>query len=92
VAGRIEGDAMNMIAVDSSQLSAIGYDPARSVLAVRFKNGGVYEYKDVTPETFEAFLASESKGKYFGKHVRGTFEYTRMPEEKQKEVRGDNHE
>ena len=58
--------------VDSNQVGSIGYDPARKVLAATFARGPghVYHYPDVSPETHAAFMAAESKGTFFGQHIK----------------------
>jgi hypothetical protein len=59
-------------AVNSSQVKAIGYDPATKTLAVSFTRGtgAIYHYPDVAPEIFEAFRAAESIGSFFGQHIK----------------------
>lgn len=60
-----------MVPVKSEQLAAIGHDPAREVLAVRFKRGGaVYHYSGVTKQLHAAFVAADSKGAFFARHIR----------------------
>ncbi len=64
-----------LIPVDSSQIAAIGHDPATQTLAVQFKNWtgevtSVYHYRNFTAEQFAAFQAAESKGKHFGAHIK----------------------
>lgn len=59
-------------AVNSSQVKAIGYDPETKVLAVTFTRGtgAVYHYPNVEQQTFDAFKAAESIGGFFGKHIK----------------------
>ena len=63
---------MEMQELDSSVVSAAGYS---RVLEVAFNSGRVYQYFDVDESVYQAFLASESKGKYFNAHIRGKFPY-----------------
>jgi len=56
---------MNYVSVDSSTLDAVGYDESSAVLAVRFKNGGEYEYDAVPESVYRGILAAQSAGKYF---------------------------
>lgn len=42
---------------------AAGYDPARQVMTVVFRDGTFYNYYEVTPGEWEAFHASYSKGR-----------------------------
>lgn len=59
-------------AVDSSQVKAIGYCAETKTLAVQFTRGtgAIYHYPDVEPETHKAFVASDSIGSFFGKHIK----------------------
>jgi hypothetical protein len=59
-------------AVESNQVKAIGYDPATKTLAVTFKfgAGALYQYPDVAEETFAEFMAAESKSTFFGQHIK----------------------
>jgi hypothetical protein len=63
---------IELLAVNSSQVKAIGYDPATKELAVTFTRGtgAIYHYHQVEPATFEAFKAAESIGGYFGQHIK----------------------
>lgn len=58
--------------VVSNQVAAIGYCPDRKVLACTFTRGPghVYHYPNVEPEFHAAFMAAESKGKFFGANVK----------------------
>lgn len=58
--------------VVSSQVKAIGYDPQTKTLAVTFMHGtgAIYHYPNVEQATFDAFLASESAGNFFGQHIK----------------------
>lgn len=61
-----------LVAVESNQVGAIGYDEATQTLAVQFKRGAraIYHYPGVKRETFEAFKGAESIGTYFGQHIK----------------------
>ena len=64
--------------VESSQIHSIGYDPETQTLAIRFTRGygenrgpgSLYHYSNVPQDVYDAFLAAESKGKYFGQHIK----------------------
>lgn len=88
----IKGEPMTEI--KSSNISEIDYDPAEGGhLYVRFHKhscdescdescdgdcGSVYVYHDVPPETYEQFLAAESKGKFHHDHIRDEFDYEKI--------------
>ncbi len=70
--------------VESSQISAIGYQAESRTLAVQFPGrganpGDVYHYLNVAPELFAAFLITESKGKFFGANIKGKYAYQKQP-------------
>lgn len=69
-------------AVESSQVKAIGYDEATQTLAVTFTRGAgaIYHYADVPKATYDAFIASESIGKFFGQHIK-QLAFTKFPAE-----------
>jgi len=56
--------------IESSQIHAIGHDPATNTLAIQFKSkagpGSIYHYANVPAEKYAAFQECESKGRFFG--------------------------
>ena len=77
---------MQRIDVQSSLLSAIGYDAASKTLMIEFKPkkegeaGKVYRYADVSPETFQQFKNAPSLGKHFLKQIKPNHPCTRVEE------------
>ena len=69
---------IQMQPVESSNLTAIGYDAERKILAVKFKNGTVYNYSDVPEKTFEELRSSESIGKFFHSRIKNIFKYLKI--------------
>lgn len=61
---------MDMIYVDSSNVDQIGYDEAASEVYVIFKNAGHYVYEGVTPEVWDQFRNSESKGTFLNEEFK----------------------
>ena len=72
---------MNYTAVDSSNITAIGYDPEKQLMEVHFKNGTRYRYAKVSPEDHEKFAAADSIGTHFHQHIRARFEGVKLTEE-----------
>ncbi len=64
--------AIPMTPVTSNQVGAVGYDPATKTLAVQFARGAgaIYQYPGVDQKVYDDFMASESKGTFFGKHIK----------------------
>lgn len=67
---------MTRTSVSSTAIKSIGYEGG--TLEVEFANGRVHQYAGVSQADFDAFLAADSKGKHFGKHVRPHFAHTRV--------------
>ena len=55
--------AVTMVAVESSNIEAIGRDGQQ--LYVRFKKGGVYSYGGVPDSVYDGLMAAPSKGQFF---------------------------
>ncbi|MDP9992018.1 hypothetical protein J2W28_001046 [Variovorax boronicumulans] len=64
--------AIPMTPVESNQVAAVGYDAARRTLSVTFTRGtgAIYQYPNCDAKLHADFMAAESKGKYFGAHVK----------------------
>ncbi|MDC7995325.1 KTSC domain-containing protein [Altibacter sp. HG106] len=61
---------MEMIPVDSSNLSAIGYDYETATLRIDFLKGRSYEYYGVPAELYEGLLSAGSKGQYLNMYIK----------------------
>ncbi len=67
--------------VESSQIAAIGYEQTQQVLRVEFKNGALYEYQNVEPETHASLMAAESVGSLFNQVIKknpGKYPYQKV--------------
>jgi small-conductance mechanosensitive channel len=65
--------------VDSSFLSAVGYDRNSHVLYLRFTSTtALYAFAEVPEEVFEGLLAAASKGQYFNSRVRDRYRQERV--------------
>jgi len=62
--------------VESTMLTAAGYDEKESKLVVVFNNGKAYEYYDVPPEVYQGLMEAESKGGYMQANVIGVYDYS----------------
>ena len=63
--------------VDSSTITAVGYDRGTAVLEIEFTSGEVYEYFLVPHSVYEGLLRATSKGRFFGDHVRNHYRFRR---------------
>ena len=69
---------MKRIAVESSQVKSVGYDPDSEVLEVEFKGGTVYQYAEVTCKTYADMMNADSIGRFLNTGIKGTHEYQRL--------------
>jgi hypothetical protein len=67
-------DKVTLHPVTSSNIHSIGYDPQAQELHIQFTSGSYYIYRDVSLETYNAFRAAPSVGKYFMQHIRSIYE------------------
>lgn len=61
---------MQMTPIKSSSIAAAGYSPGTRVLAVQFKTGRIYHYRECLPWHFEGLLAAPSAGKFLNSKIR----------------------
>ena len=72
---------VEMVAVTSSNVQAIGYQESTARLFVRFKDGGrLYFYDPVPPIVWLGLLHSRSKGRYLSTQIIPFFRYSRAKE------------
>jgi hypothetical protein len=69
---------MKWTPVESSTFLAAAYAERRALLYLLFRSGEVYRYFEVPRWQYQEFLAADSKGRYFGRNIRGRFRYERM--------------
>ena len=65
--------------IDSKVLAAAAYVAQRRWLYLRFLSGEIYRYFDFPPQQYRDLLDADSKGTYFGRHIRNHFLYERLP-------------
>jgi hypothetical protein len=72
---------MELTAVKSSNIDAIGHDPVNNTLHVKFKSGATYSYSGVTAGKHNALIGTESIGKHLRAHIIGNPEHphSRLP-------------
>ena len=69
---------MKWTPIESSAFQAVGYAESQALLYLLFRSGDIYRYFDVPRGQYQEFLAADSKGRYFGRNIRGRFCYERM--------------
>ena len=56
--------------VESTALAKVGYSKRLRALEIEFRNGAVYRYLEVAPETYEALLHARSKARFYDQNIR----------------------
>jgi hypothetical protein len=64
---------LEWVPVESGLFTATAYRKDARQLYLRFRDGDIYRYFDCPASTYQEFLAAESKGRYFAKHIRNRF-------------------
>lgn len=67
---------MNMIPVNSSNISSVGYE--NGTLYIAFHSGGLYAYSNVPEIVFNELLNAPSKGEYFHAYIKKHYAYTKI--------------
>jgi KTSC domain len=60
---------MERVLVESSMITAVGYDATTAELEVVFTSGKVYRYRGVPQHVYDALLAADSKGQFVRANV-----------------------
>ncbi|HEV7453763.1 MAG TPA: non-canonical purine NTP pyrophosphatase [Candidatus Saccharimonadales bacterium] len=77
---------MQRLPVDSSDIVSVGYDPKTRLLEIEFKEGRIYEYPDVEPETYRLFMKADSYGQFFLSSINGHYRYNRIDKDGRKQA------
>jgi hypothetical protein len=65
--------------VISSNVHSIGHNKDTKILTVKFIDGGrLYEYYNVSEETYNNFLNAESKGKFLDYKIKPYYSYKKV--------------
>jgi hypothetical protein len=70
--------AASWVAVRSSNLRAVRYEPDQRRLFVEFVSGQVYGYLDVPSTVYDALLRAGSKGSYLARWIKPRYHYWRV--------------
>lgn len=68
--------ANGALVMPSTAIRNIYYDPATKILSVWFvPSGDRYDYEQVEAETYAAFKAARSKGRFFNEFLRDRYSF-----------------
>lgn len=59
--------------VQSSMIKSFGFDSSSSTLEVEFNNGVVWQYFDVSENTYYEMKSAESCGKFFNANIKDQY-------------------
>lgn len=65
-------------AVISTNVKAIGFDNKEGIMRVQFLNGGTYDAAGAKQEDFDNFKSSKSLGKYFNQILKKSFTWKKI--------------
>jgi len=71
---------MLMYPVNSSIITATGYNAATKTAFVEFTNGALYTYSNVPPAEYDNLRLAPSVGSYFTKHFKHGYTYSKIRE------------
>ncbi len=66
---------MRLKSVESSYLQSLRYDEVSKVLRVRFTDGAVIDYRNVSSQTYKAIVNADSVGQKFTELVRNKYKF-----------------
>ncbi len=69
---------VNMTDVNSSNISAVGYDADNEIVHVQFLNGSEYIYKGVPQHEFDGLLNAPSVGSFLNRNYKNIYPYERV--------------
>jgi hypothetical protein len=61
----------------SSAIQRLHHDAAHDRLSVWFESGERYDYFEVSRAVYDAFVAADSKGRFFAERVRDRYRFAR---------------
>ncbi len=64
--------------VTSENLRAVGYDEAKQLLEVEFRNGAIYQYRGVPKPVYTQLMRAPSHGEFFARYVRNDYSYEKV--------------
>ena len=64
--------------VTSPAIASLGYDPASRILEVEQKDGEVYQFQDVSEDTYQQLRSSPSMGQFYRVYVKHIYPSSRV--------------
>lgn len=64
--------------VQSSNVTAIGYDGGTETLEVEFNTGAIYQYYNVPQHIYDELIQSPSKGQFMHIYIKNAYSFSRV--------------
>jgi len=64
--------------VASSNIASAGHDAPSETLEIEFHNGSVYQFYNITEETYNQFREAPSKGQFFSAYIKNAYPFSRV--------------
>ena len=77
---------MELVSVESSQISAVGFDASADKMQVLFRRGGLYEYRNVSVHEYNQVLTAKSVEIAFRQIIKGIKLFTKIEQNEQPEL------
>jgi len=69
---------MDRIFVQSTNVTAIGYDEPSQTLEVEFNTGSIYQYYNVPQHLYDALMQASSKGQFINAYIKNAHSFSRV--------------
>ena len=75
----VDGKVVDMVSVESKNITYLGYNEENKILLVEFLRGPVYVYNEVPKSIYDKLIESEPlDDEYFDKNVKNSFKNKRV--------------
>jgi len=64
--------------VSSSNIKSIGYESNSETLEIEFRDGGIYQYFNVTSNIYEELISASSIGSFFHKYIKENYNWKKI--------------
>jgi len=64
--------------VNSSNIKSIGYESNSKTLEIEFRDGGIYQYFNVTSNIYKEFISAPSIGSFFHKYIKDKYNWKKI--------------
>ena len=70
--------SIDVVAVESSAIARVAYDPPHASLYLEFRDGAICQYSNVPLDVYRDLISAQSKGTYFNRQIRPHYRFRRV--------------